>query len=72
MCSSSVRLVAAQVLASTPIVIGVLACRLVEGISLNKLLADFRLQSDTAHVNVCQHEQQVMGIAAQLMQVCKL
>ena len=72
MCNSCERLVAVQVLVSNPILIGVLACRLVEGISLNKLLADFRIQSDTAHATVCQHEQQVMEIAAQLMQVCKL
>lgn len=42
-----------------------------EGTNLNKLLTEFRL-SDTAHANICQHEQQVMEISAQLMQVCKL
>ena len=42
-----------------------------EGISLNNLLAEFNL-SDTALADVCQHEQQVIEIAAQLMEVCKL
>jgi len=42
----------------------------VEGTNLNKLLIEIRL-SDTARASICQHEQQVMEISAQLMQVCK-
>ncbi len=45
--------------------------RLVEGSSLNKVVVDINL-SHVTHVSLCQHEQQVMEIAAQLMQVCRL
>ncbi len=50
---------------------GATECRLVEGSSLNKLLVDMNL-SHATHASLCQHEQQVMEIAAQLMQVCRL
>ena len=50
---------------------GATECRLVEGSSLNKLVVDMNL-SHATHASLCQHEQQVMEIAAQLMQVCRL
>ena len=50
---------------------GASGCRLVEGSSLNKLVVDMN-PSRATHVSLRQHEQQVMEIAAQLMQVCGL
>jgi len=44
-------------------------CRLVEGISLNKPLSDLCLPGTVNAPSMEQHEQQVLEIAAQLLQV---
>ncbi len=55
----------------TSMLTGATECRLVEGSSLNKLVVGMKT-SHATHVSLCQHEQQVIEIAAQLMQVCRL
>lgn len=47
------------------------SCRLVPGVSLGKLVIDLSMPAAAEAADVQQHEQQVMGLASQLVQVCK-